>query len=383
MVTGILPRAVELGLFNTDYRVTNHDEFVGQLQAQGASADIIAKQQDARDKHLCALREFIEQQFDARPKDYEVAKIDFERLFALVEAELLGFHAQLRFEKRREGEITPSDALELQLKLVLCGTLIASTRDSQCEFHDAIARWLDSGDVVVSFNYDLLMDRSLRHSGRWHADDGYAIKFHEHIERQGDEVKWLTSRKTQSDVKLLKPHGSLNWLYPRNSWDSVLNMSLHPEFEYPKPPERLYCLKDMHGEFEQDYPSYEWWERYDFEYNGTTYDLHSLLIPPSLTKPYRVFEGILGPTWGAFCKYALERVEEIVLIGYSLRADDMRTHWLLRKVARENTSLKRVLVVDPSDEVFQRARRLFSPLQVQRVCNTIGELAELIARRAV
>ena len=74
-----------------------------------------------------------------------------------------------------------------------------------CPFHDALVnRWLEKGDVVISFNYDLIMDTSLLKSkANWSESTGYG---------------WLcvmdkldVDYSNINDIDLLKPHGSLNW----------------------------------------------------------------------------------------------------------------------------------------------------------------------------
>jgi hypothetical protein len=380
LVTGILPSAVELGLFSPTFATKQHEAVLARLRAAGANGEMLERFAAASEQHLFVLTSFIEQQFGVLPDSYGTASLDFERLLALTESELLGYHALLRFARQTPRAARPPDVLDLQIKLVLCGTLIAATRDLRCDFHDVLARWLQPGDMVVSFNYDLLMDRSLSATGGWFQDDGYAIAFAKHGRRNSDEIVWRDGRNTKSSITLLKPHGSLNWLYPRSSWDSVMNMSLQPSAAVPRPPTDLFCLEDMYPRFEDDYPAYEWWERYDIEHEGATFDLHSLIVPPSIAKPYRSYEHLIGPVWGAFAEAMLTRVEKIVLVGYSLREDDVRTHWLLRKAAREGAQLKEVVLVDPSDAVAERATRIFAPLPIERPARTMSEFAELLVR---
>ena len=383
LVTGILPAAHELGMFSGGYATARHDAFTQQLREARAKAEMINEHASVRDQHLQILTAFIEEQFDAIPAGYIDAQIDFERLFALTEAELLGHHALIRHKRTVPSSPAGPDVLDLQMKLVLCGTLVAATRDVRCDYHDVLARWLTPGDAVVSFNYDLLIDRSLGATGTWFQDDGYGIDFTKHGTRQGDDAVWRTPRRTTSAISLLKPHGSLNWLYPRNSWDSVMNMSLQPDRPMKEAPSQLYCLDDLHANFEEDYPTYEWWERYDIEHEGYTFDLHSLIVPPSLSKPYRTFEPQMGKLWGVISEAILTKVEEIFLIGYSLREDDTRTRWILRKAARQAEKLKRIVLIDPSDDVAARAASLFAPMRVTRPCNLLSDFAAMIVRGAI
>lgn len=54
------------------------------------------------------------------------------------------------------------------------------------------------GDCVVTFNYDIALDSQLRRAGKWAVGDGY-----------GFSIEGLSR---DSSMKLLKLHGSINWL---------------------------------------------------------------------------------------------------------------------------------------------------------------------------
>jgi len=59
------------------------------------------------------------------------------------------------------------------------------------------ARKLTSGDAIVTFNYDVALEIELIRANRFRVRDGY-----------GFEADW---NEPNSDVKLLKLHGSINW----------------------------------------------------------------------------------------------------------------------------------------------------------------------------
>lgn len=72
-----------------------------------------------------------------------------------------------------------------------------------CPHHDWLAsHWLRKGDAVISFNYDLVMDRSLSQTGQWHESTGYGWHVATGLPRGSHD---------DSNLKLLKVHGSLNW----------------------------------------------------------------------------------------------------------------------------------------------------------------------------
>jgi len=265
--------------------------------------------------------------------------------------------------------------LEMQFMFVLCASIIAATRDDTCDLHNALAAWLDAGDLIASFNYDLLIDRSIKQSRNWIPDTGYGLQFSKIGVRRGEEVEWRNPAEDTSDILLLKPHGSLNWLHPVDSWGSVSHMDLHGrELRIPK--DKVFCLEEINPNFEDDHPLYEWWERYDHKEDDYTYDMHSLIVPPSLSKPYRNFERVTGPLWAELLDSLLYRVEELYIIGYSIRPDDFRTWWLFRKAAAQSETLERIVVIDPSDEVFARAVEIFSPRHVERGAKSLEGFVE-------
>jgi hypothetical protein len=56
------------------------------------------------------------------------------------------------------------------------------------------------GDGIITFNYDVSVDAKLRQSGKWSIGDGYGFA--------------AEGLPTGSTVKILKLHGSINWLAP-------------------------------------------------------------------------------------------------------------------------------------------------------------------------
>ena len=93
--------------------------------------------------------------------------------------------------------------------------------DRTCSLHGELASRLFVEDVILSFNYDCLIDAALRDraSKRWDPDQrgyGFSVKeggkwWKKHSGKKGAPFK--------SSITLLKPHGSFNW--KRNSKGDV------------------------------------------------------------------------------------------------------------------------------------------------------------------
>jgi hypothetical protein len=90
-------------------------------------------------------------------------------------------------------------------------SILDGIRDALCAFFDSIrvndaalyqrlAREIvQPGDVTVSFNYDVSLDRELKRAGKWQVGEGYGFPLG-------------INRMPPSDTKLLKLHGSTNWM---------------------------------------------------------------------------------------------------------------------------------------------------------------------------
>jgi hypothetical protein len=63
----------------------------------------------------------------------------------------------------------------------------------------AWANFLQPGDVIVTFNWDILHERALWDAGKWHYADGYGFECKD------------SPVGAKSGIKILKVHGSVNW----------------------------------------------------------------------------------------------------------------------------------------------------------------------------
>jgi hypothetical protein len=79
-----------------------------------------------------------------------------------------------------------------------------------CPLHKHLVNRLKSGDTVINFNYDCLADDALLHFCKlWHPVTGHGIKFDDIFGGALPDK----ARIFQSQILLLKPHGSLTFRY--------------------------------------------------------------------------------------------------------------------------------------------------------------------------
>jgi hypothetical protein len=98
---------------------------------------------------------------------------------------------------------SPAEALESTRPYLLSNLKEAirdyfdSIRSAPARLYDKLVQILRPGDTVITFNYDLGIERALRAAGKWDINNGYGFSI-------GD-------REQPSPVTLLKLHGSTNW----------------------------------------------------------------------------------------------------------------------------------------------------------------------------
>ena len=178
------------------------------------------------------------------------------------------------------------------------------------ENSDLLARFterLEYGDVVITFNWDGLIERSLF--------------------RQTRRINLV--ERDPSAVTLLKLHGSLNWF----------RLPEGPTRQDPKSVARVHPGSDI-------------FRTVDFAY----YDMWGILNEPPFIIPPTVAKRPLGADlleriwWEAF--NALIEAGRVTVIGYSLPVEDLHARTFLRSGLVHGR--KRYMVIDPNPEVGGR-----------------------------
>jgi len=115
---------------------------------------------------------------------------DFERLFADLDDPHPGSKAY-----RINSSIRPIIRSDLIKALQ---EFFAELRQQPAEAYEVFARnRANPGDVIITFNYDVSLERELKKKKKWEIGNGYGF----HI-----------CTNLNSDIKLLKLHGSTNWV---------------------------------------------------------------------------------------------------------------------------------------------------------------------------
>jgi NAD-dependent SIR2 family protein deacetylase len=214
-------------------------------------------------------------------------------------------------------------------------TITEALRGPVCSKHRKLADLMKHGDIVFSYNYDILMDSALRGCQKL-TDKGYLLDFY----RVYNDAGWEEPQKEASPISILKLHGSMNWI--RCSFcGSVLLLRRQKTGEW------LTSVPNSCPRCKQ--PGY----------------LERLLIPPLLNKNYT--DRDMNYLW-LEAQRSLSNIEEVVIIGYSLPPTDFASETLLRTgtlwATRKNLPVT-IVDPDPKEEVKTRFSRIFNPNKIE------------------
>jgi hypothetical protein len=154
------------------------------------------------------------------------------------------------------------------------------------------------GDCVLTFNYDVSLEPHMKNQGKWRLGDGYGFV--------------MEDFESQSPVKMLKLHGSVNWRFPVG-WNGrpLIDSSEIAFLGYPGHSDSIYSRPIANADGTLILPT-----RCKQFYSQTTFG--------PLHKEY----------WDCLwlqAAWALQRSDEVLICGYSLPEFDQRARELLIK----------------------------------------------------
>lgn len=183
----------------------------------------------------------------------------------------------------------------------------------------AFCHALDPGDIVISLNYDTIIDGILMDCPRQVSYGFYLEDFFGHM--------MGVSREGQL---LLKPHGSLNWLFCRCCNGMYLASKEDEVLAEPG----FFCPKDRHR-------------------------LNEVIVTPTYQKKFLVPQ--LHQVWGQ-CFQELKKADAITFLGYSFPPGDVHIIYLIKRAilaGGKNPEIK-VVVPDSQGLVLARCESIFS-----------------------
>ena len=173
---------------------------------------------------------------------------------------------------------------------------------------------LTRGDVIVTFNWDLLLERSLYELNKsyWYF--------------------WRRSKDLQDVIPILKPHGSINW---------VQREKIHSSVEGEEMGHRLLALREF----------------------SPPKGIVPYIIPPSPKKEFKTEE--IEMVWNDVNE-AFLRADKFYFLGYSLPRTDLQARYIFRMGLMYNKKNREkdgkppysAVVVNPDETVFLNYRNI-------------------------
>ena len=323
------------------------------------------------------LIDFIIRVKKENPDTFLRSGIDIEELYSEIESNLLKSYGEESID--RILAFKPYT----QLTFIFAAVLNSIQNGPVSSSHIELAKRLNINDVIVTFNWDTLMDRALHSVGNWNTDLGYGFKpksIHRDI--------W-TAPETEGEssiINLLKLHGSTNWLssHPTNAEkDFELMQEAAPDtvwvYEHTSQPYACYAGRYMSGyqAFAYGYyppnilddpgrqapdghmffsarPKFPWMPIGTAPDDGIV--SIPLIIPPVREKKYSSFGSLFDGLWKS-AGDSIQKAEQIIIIGYSFPKTDTRSNELFLSALSRRKNIPYVTVLDPyPDEIVYKLR---------------------------
>ena len=311
------------------------------------------------------------------PDAYLRSNIDIEELYSEIELNLRNSYGGERID--RILAFKPYT----QLTFIFASVINEIQNGPVSKPHLELARRLCADDLVVTFNWDTLMDRALKVTGNWSSDHGYGF-----IPKSIYRNTWSAplAEEPGSMTRILKLHGSTNWLssHPMNAEaEYELMQEADPGtvwvYESTSQPYACYAGRYMDGYHEFSYgyyppnilddpgrkvpdghvivrvrPKFPWVPQGEASSDGLV--SIPLIIPPVRHKKYSSFGSLFDDLWRSAGE-GIRKAQHIIIIGYSFPKTDTRSDELFLSAFSKRDDIPYITVLDPApDEIIYKLR---------------------------
>lgn len=369
--------------------------------------------------HIGPLVSYLKEYRNIQPDHIYEWTENIETFMTSLENELLAI-------KRKKGKRTKEDQSKVfslapainNMTFILASVINEAQNGQSFSLYSNLLDFCGPNDTFVTFNWDTLLDRSLAATGGWSPNDGYGLSFWMTLDGSW-KPRTIGKRAYKTNWKLLKLHGSTNWLVPYRYvdfktlkflktvpmsdriflyWQSTLPFKTHngrwrggyaptcygyyppniPGRAFPKnhllaPKGRSWVRITPKGIFSPFSEPYN---------NGAPSS--PLLITPVRQKRYEDYETSIGKLWRQ-AEHEAQRVQRIVVVGYSFPATDTRALNMLRRSLSNNVGKIEVEIVAPdAKEIASRIGddHLKKAKSVSLRCGKFEDYVSFLAKQA-
>jgi hypothetical protein len=306
---------------------------------------------------------------------------DLENFFTEIDEKV----TELSRKLRKSLELTDEESMEYrstirvynQLIFLLASIFNEIQNGPLSSTYSLFADELNHNDIILTFNWDTLLEKVLFYKNLWSPVNGYCIE-----PKAIFDGCWVNPKEYKnkgSGIFYIKLHGSTNWLTPYNSPDfySGQRFSLS---KYAM--DKLYVFIKSAGEYET-YNNRYWGPYEPFSYcyyppnlpitadvepgyrlvritnsfnlpdhGKIVYDANDvlsmpLIVPPVRNKQYSVYGNIFSTLWN-LAEESLNNCDQLYIIGYSFPKTDMAAKEMFKKALEKNTSIDKIIIIDPN-----------------------------------
>jgi NAD-dependent SIR2 family protein deacetylase len=259
--------------------------------------------------------------------------------------------------------------LEMGIYFLIWVALLPSSNSPPLDLYDTFLERFGSDVAFASLNYDLVLENAFRRQQRaWHYALQGEANFHNDLSYR--EHFYAPLDEEPRSIAYLKLHGSFNWHYcwrcnyfriVRDEWCGVSGFHLPRRDRDPlwvTSRGTLVCGED---------------ECVISSGPGVGQAaLKPLIIPPARVKEYS--RAPVYRQW-AFFDLLLAQAQELIVVGTSIRDEDVLLFNSLSLLRYKNPKLKTVVVINPSEEIAQKVEGLTA---VETIA--YGNLEEYLAK---
>ena len=321
--------------------------------------------------------------------DLEKGIPDFETLYSTLDAVSAGLWYKFSNEYLKNisnvyFKYPPVQFLESFIIEVIKSSTLLKTKVATCKHHDKLINSLEPGDAVISLNYDLIVDSSIKRLKKWSEVNGYGFWSLGTIDGKSNID---TFAPHEEDILLLKPHGSLNWGISRNLTDysdEDNRVNLHERIQRVEQSKiaaiRLDDIKRLH-----EIGSHILTMADRIDYNRTMipeedlekysavehYEQSTFIIPPTMFKFGGKVSDIMANVWSNMFE-ALSTANRVVCIGIKFNTGDIHFNTLLRIATLYKKELI-VGIVNPDISIVDNLSSLFPHLKFKHLASSLDE----------
>lgn len=323
------------------------------------------------------LVNYIRDNYGIKVEDFYSFNMDIEEVHSVIYEKLI------KILTKYDGE-SPHVDFEFinyfkphQQLLFLFNSVINEIQNSEIsEAHIKLSDYINDDDVIITFNWDTLIDRVLCERKNWNCETGYYVR-----PQAVYDDNWIKNLQTDNSTPLLlKLHGSTNWL---TGYFRVTERALRPNqimsydtFFVYKNSTKVYPT--YRGRYFDGYQPFSY-GYYPVNIQGKEYSLPNghnkvrlkmnydsrvvdedkpnedgivsmpIIIPPVKSKEYDMYGSLFEQLW-LKAEETLTYADKIYIIGYSFPRTDTKTSELFKKAFSKRKKMPYIYIINPYPE---------------------------------